>query len=185
MAPTLPPAAFGKLVVSIFPPGLRAEPKPINPRAFQRLSMDVSLSDDRRHDQSNGVNSVSATAGCSLFWTTVHGSVPTEALVVRSIIKAQSQMSMEDAFCMMTSFIKESSYGAGETSRNNQPPPLASFIPFYLHLTFSQQGDRVIISDGARFSLSNTVFSPCMRNNGMGFILAINEVTTLLERGSL
>ena len=29
--------------------------------------------------------------------------------------------------------------GAGETSRNNQPPPLPSFIPFYLHLTFSQQ----------------------------------------------
>ena len=73
--------------------------------------------------------------------------------------------------------------GAGETSRNNQPPPLASFIPFYLHLNFSQQADRVIISDGSRFSLSNTVFSPCVRNNGVGFILAINEFITLLERG--
>ena len=71
----------------------------------------------------------------------------------------------------------------GETSRNNQPPPLASFIPFYLHLNFSQQADRVIISDGSRFSLSNTVFSPCVRNNGVGFILAINEFITLLERG--
>jgi hypothetical protein len=37
-----------------------------------------------------------------LFWTTVQGSVPTDDWVVFSIIKPQSQMSMEDTFCMMT-----------------------------------------------------------------------------------
>jgi hypothetical protein len=63
-------------------------------------------SDDRRHDQSNGANSVSATAGCSLFWTTVHGSVPTDACVIRSIFRPQSQMPMEDAFCMMTPLLR-------------------------------------------------------------------------------
>jgi hypothetical protein len=84
-----------------------------NPRAFQRLSIDVSLSEDRRHDQSNGVNSVSATAGCSLFWTTVHGSVPTDAWVIRSIFRPQSQMPMEDAFCMMTSLLRGHYTGGG------------------------------------------------------------------------
>jgi hypothetical protein len=61
-------------------------------------------SNDRRHDQSNRINSDSATAGCSLFWMTVQGSVPTDACVVRSIFRPQSQMPMEDAFCMMTFF---------------------------------------------------------------------------------
>ena len=35
--------------------------------------------DDERHDQSKAVNSVSATAECNLFRTTVQGSVPTDA----------------------------------------------------------------------------------------------------------
>jgi hypothetical protein len=30
-------------------------------------------------------------------------------------------------------------------------------------------------------SLPNTVFSHCVRNNGVGFVLAINEFITLLE----
>jgi hypothetical protein len=87
--------------------------KPKNPRALQCLSTDVSLADDRRHDQSNGVNSVSATAGCSLFWTTVQTSVPTDARVIRSIFSPQSQMPIEDAFFMMTPFITRALYARG------------------------------------------------------------------------
>jgi hypothetical protein len=83
-------------------------------RHFSVCRFDVSLSGVRRHDQSKGANSVSATAGCILFWIMVQGSVPTDAWVLRCIIKPQSQMSMEDAFCIMTPCVTRALYGRGD-----------------------------------------------------------------------
>jgi len=81
---------------------------------------------------------------------------------------------MEDAFCMMTSFIKESSYGAGETSRNNQPPPLASFIPFYLHLYFLPTTGRSMIEGRFQiFPLEHGFLTVCEKQWARAFF-AIN-----------
>jgi hypothetical protein len=66
-----------------------------------------------RCDQSKGVNSVSATAGCSLFWITVQGSVPTEACVIRSNVTPQLTRSMpgdaavDEPFMMAPFLVRE------------------------------------------------------------------------------
>jgi hypothetical protein len=105
---------WGQKSEKIGPAVTRRSSPAIGYRHFSVCRFDVSLSGVRRHDQSKGANSVSATAGCILFWIMVQGSVPTDAWVLRCIIKPQSQMSMEDAFCIMTPCVTRALYGRGD-----------------------------------------------------------------------